>query len=616
MKKNLLILISFVFASTSAIAQIVTLHDFERIPMTLERISPPLSELAQSQGQYVPHKTRMEVDNPSLEHQKLLTNPHPLPDGPDPALQQRYNTLRDVSVNLISVWEGLTDNIDPSDNNITVGPNHVMQMINLTYVRIWDKSGNLLVPQVTVQSITGTADIGDPNSVYDPVADRYVFVVIPTGSNKLLAAISQTNDPTGAYYIYSFHTSNGFPDYPKIGIWGNSYFVTTNSNSPTVFALNRDSMLAGAPIGSAQKFTVSNFQTLNIQDVAPVTFTGTHPPDAGEDAFMIRVADDAWGNIDSDHLEIFKLHIDWDTVTNSTITGPYNLYTIPYNSDLCGYDALSTCLPQPGTGSKLETMNSIVMGKVQYRRFFDHETIVCSHVCNADGNDQAGVRWYELRKDSVNDWSIYQQSTYAPPDTNGRWMSSISINSEGTIALGYNISSKKVYPGSRITGRAYCDTLNIMTATETEVLLGTHKNGATRYGDYNSLVTDPTDDSFWFSAMYNTSNNWTTGVGHFTLTNDCLPLTAQTPASLGIILQVIPNPASATVDISFTDNAKEEAQLEVFDWAGKMILMKTMTTNAGMNKSTLDVQSIADGFYILKLQTMNGTMEHKMVIAH
>lgn len=33
-------------------------------------------------------------------------------------------------------------------------------------------------------------------------------------------AISQTADPTGAYYLYDFAIpSNYFNDYPKLGVW-------------------------------------------------------------------------------------------------------------------------------------------------------------------------------------------------------------------------------------------------------------------------------------------------------------------------------------------------------------------------------------------------------------
>ena len=531
--KNVLLAFVILLIGTERSSSQITSIKAERVDVKLELISKPLRELAAAQL-YVPHADRLEKDNPSLENNHQLRNPHPMPAGADPALQKSYNTSRDLSINLLSVWPGLTDNIDPSDNNITVGPNYVMQMINLTYVRIWDKAGNLLVPQVTVQSITGMGDIGDPNSVYDPIADRYVFTVIPTGSGKLIIAASKTNDPTGSYYVYSFHVSNGFPDYPKIGIWGNSYFITTNSNSPTVFALNRDSILTGALLPTAQKFSTVSFPSFNIQDVAPVTFTGSNLPDENEDAIMIRPHDDAWeNNADSDYLELYKTHVDWSNIANSIMSGPFILNTIPYSSDLCGYDALSTCIAQPNTTAKLETMTSVMLDKAQYRRFNNFETIVCSTTCDANGNNQAGARWYELRKDNgMSDWYIYQQSTYAPPDTNSRWMSSISVNSKGTIALGYNISGKSAYPGARVTGRAWCDSINMMTADETEVLHGTHKNGSFRYGDYNSMVTDPVDDSFWFTAMYDTSNSWITGVSHFQISDDCLPLSTTAPASI------------------------------------------------------------------------------------
>jgi hypothetical protein len=230
---------------------------------------------------------------------------------------------------------------------------------------------------------------------------------------------------------------------------------------------------------------------------------------------MIRVADDAWGgSVGSDHLELFELKIDWANATNSTITGPINLPTIAYNSDLCGFNSFS-CIPQPGTSTKLDPLGTVMMDKVQYRNLGTYESIVCSHVCNVDGSGKAGIRWYELRKNESSDWFIYQQSTYSP-DANYRFMSSISINQGGQIALGYNISSSTVFPGIRITGRDSCDALNTMAVPETVLQAGTSKNGSNRYGDYNGMVADPVDGSFWFTANYNVTNDWSTKVVHFT----------------------------------------------------------------------------------------------------
>ena len=104
----------------------------------------------------------------------------------------------------------MTANVDPSDNTIAVGPSHVMQLTNnssSTYIRIWDKSGNILVNNKKVSTITGINDLGDPNLIYDQAAKRFVLVVLYSFSAiKLVVCVSQTSDPTGAYYVYTFAT--------------------------------------------------------------------------------------------------------------------------------------------------------------------------------------------------------------------------------------------------------------------------------------------------------------------------------------------------------------------------------------------------------------------------
>ena len=38
--------------------------------------------------------------------------------------------------------------------------------------------------------------------------------------------MSQTSDPTGAYYRYAFSYGTNFPDYPKMGVWSDGYYFT------------------------------------------------------------------------------------------------------------------------------------------------------------------------------------------------------------------------------------------------------------------------------------------------------------------------------------------------------------------------------------------------------
>ena len=50
----------------------------------------------------------------------------------------------------------------------------------------------------------------------------------PAGPNYFeCVAISQTSDPTGAFFRYAISTGNNFPDYPKGGIWPDAYYFST-----------------------------------------------------------------------------------------------------------------------------------------------------------------------------------------------------------------------------------------------------------------------------------------------------------------------------------------------------------------------------------------------------
>src|SRR5262245_3128522 len=252
MKKIFISVLVIAFATFSQAQHVITFSNPEVIQMKLIGVTPPLRDLPESPVEESFSNPRVEHENPSLEHQMPVPNPDALPHGADAALQTNYpNGNEDfTTATILSNWEGLTANVDPSDNTIAVGPNHVVQMTNnnvSTYIRIWDKAGNILVNNMKMSTISGISDFGDPILIYDPGAKRWVMLALYSFSaNKLEVLVSQTSDPTGSYYVYSFTTLGGFPDYPKIGVWGNSYFITTNSNSPTIFALKRNSMLNGS----------------------------------------------------------------------------------------------------------------------------------------------------------------------------------------------------------------------------------------------------------------------------------------------------------------------------------------------------------------------------------
>ena len=91
---------------------------------------------------------------------------------------------------------------------------------------------------------------------YDKAANRWVLTQfsVSTTPNLQCVAVSTTADATGPYYRYSFSYGNSqFPDYPKLGVWPDGYYISYNIfNNGTTFsgakvcAFDRTAMLQGA----------------------------------------------------------------------------------------------------------------------------------------------------------------------------------------------------------------------------------------------------------------------------------------------------------------------------------------------------------------------------------
>ena len=167
------------------------------------------------------------------------------------------------------------------------------------------------------------------------------------------------------------------------------------------------------------------------------------------------------------------------------------------------------------------------MYRLQYRNDVDgHETLVANHTVDVDGNDHAGIRWYELHGDgsgAANDaeWSIYQQGTYAPDDAS-RWMGSAALDASGNLALGFSVSSSSIYPSIRIASRNADDPLGTLPQDELEMMTGSgsQTHPLARWGDYSSMSVDPDQCTLWYTQEYLAQTSvadWHTRVGAFKL---------------------------------------------------------------------------------------------------
>lgn len=437
----------------------------------------------------------------------------------DGALQNWFGPLPNLMPSPITNFDGVNNinGVYPPDTNMDVGPNHIVQWVNLSF-QIFNKSGvSLYGPAAgnTIWSGFGgscqTRNDGDPIVLYDPIADRWLMSQFTT-SNPYgeCVAISTTNDPTGSYYRYFFQFSTTqMYDYPKFGVWPDAYYMSANRFTATfqgasAIALNRSQMLTGAPATYIEYQTSTAYGALMPSDLDGATL-----PPSGEPNFFTEIA--------LGTLRIWKFHVDWVTPTNSTFTGPTNLTVSSFNQICSG---TRNCIPQPGTVVGLDAIGDRLMYRLVYRNFGTHESLVVNHTVNAaSSGTQAGVRWYEIR-DPNGTPAIYQQSTYAP-DTTHRWMGSIAMDQQGNMALGYSASSSSVYPSVRYTGRLSTDPLNSMPQGEVTLIAGSGSQTGTayRWGDYSMMAVDPVDDcTFWYTQEYIQTTGtapWRTRIGSF-----------------------------------------------------------------------------------------------------
>src|SRR5213596_110236 len=254
--------------------------------------------------------------------------------------------------------------VNPPDPNGEVGPNNYVEIINLVF-GVYDKAGNLLAGPIDTGSLWAgfavpdcTDPSGDPIVLYDQFADRWLLSQFTTrGFNPSgnfngkpfynCVAISQTGDPTGAYFRYAFITSGAdsepfFPDYPKYGVWGNSYLLTSrdfgrkNAYGISVYALEKEKMVAGDPNARMVHF----FLDSAVPGVLPRIGDGLLPADIDGANADDRVPAPIVGTQDDggpygatfDALNVYDLSVNWKKLSTASLKLAAQLPVAPFDS--------------------------------------------------------------------------------------------------------------------------------------------------------------------------------------------------------------------------------------------------------------------------------------------
>jgi hypothetical protein len=257
------------------------------------------------------------------------------------------------------------------------------------------------------------------------------------------------------------------------------------------YFIDKNGLLAGDANVTIQRIAIpgSNNTEAGFYVSTPIDTDGDDLP-TDIRPMVTKLNDSSWGAVPQDAIDLIRFNIDWADANNTT-TETISIPVSNYDSYPCSAGGFGfACVPK-------------------YRNFGTHESIVLCFVTDVtNGDNLSGIRWVELRKTVGNEWSLYQEGTYSP-DGLDRYMSSIAIDKNGNIGLGYNVSSEDEFVGVRYTGRFASDPLGQMTVAEYNVVDGANAiSSGGRFGDYAQMSVDPVNGTtFWYTTEYAGGNS-------------------------------------------------------------------------------------------------------------
>ena len=473
-------------------------------------------------------------------------------------------------------WEGQTGGF-PTDPNGDIGPNHYIQMVNTTF-RIYDKDGNSLLGPTNINQIWDgfggqceDTNRGDPIVLYDQLADRWLLSQFAFDRMNIDAdpdleivppwfecvAISQGPNPvTDGWFRYAIQSPDTyFPDYPKLGIWPDAYYLTTvqtGGQGGGNYALDRVSMLAGGPANAI--YFDTHVAPYNDERLLPVDMEGFTSPGAGDPGLFMRPDDT------NNDIEIWEFQADFGNPMASTFGLAQSIGT--------AFDSSAGGAPQPTDDELIETIADRFLHRATYRIVGGVEMLLAQNLVDVDNTNHGGIRWYQLAR-IAGFWVVAQQGDHAP-DTDHRWNASIAMDRDGSIALGYSVSSASTFPSIRYAGRLAGDPLNTLPQGEGTLQAGSSSQNActspqpadcrSRWGDYSSMNVDPEDDcTFWYTNEYiGAGGSRRTRIGSFRFCNDAPTADAGGP-------YLTPEGSAVTLDASGSDDPNPTDDL-TYEW--------------------------------------------------
>jgi len=387
----------------------------------------------------------------------------------------------------------------PPDPELAAGPNHVIAVVNVA-LEIYDTSGHSQGGPTTLSSFfandpkcTGQFD---PNAIYDESADRFIIGADGDGSDYCIA-VSQTSDPTGDWYLYSFQTASrrDFFDYPHAGVGEDAIYLGANMFGVLQFKEGRVWAINKADLYAGRSPQVVSYGLGSDGTPQPMNLHGWNQGTWPSDGVHYILTD---GRVyDGRNIGVWS----WRNPFSGGVP------TKEGEVDLVAASGVSVGMPvdAPQQGGDDLQANDWRVQDAEYRGGYIWTSNAQS--CNPGGGTVNCVRWAQIDPTGP---SVIAAEVVGTP---GQYLSfpDLAVDHCGNMMMGYSKTSPTMNPGIYATARDNTGVAAELTVKAAEAVYDAFDSAPHRWGDYTGMTIAPDGSTFWYLGEYSKNDNFIHG---------------------------------------------------------------------------------------------------------
>ena len=449
--------------------------------------------------------------------------------------------------------------VTPPDPQIAAGPQYLLEMVNSSGT-VWTKSGSLvkIFDLNAFFKVPSGYTFSDPRVLYDAISGRWfasgVAFVTPTYGSVLVFGISATDDPSGAWTIYSAdNNSNVTHDQPKIGV----------SSDKVAFSFNDFLNAALFQVASTWVFGKSAM----LQGLSSIPGEAIGPDSSRVSivpAIELSATSTEYMTYNNSDCAYSGCNAGYPSIGLVALTGDASNGTLVWNESDPGIAGTSQppAADQPGLPGSIQTNDDRFLTTV-----FENGLLwtVGNDACTPSG-DTAVRPCPRLIQLSTAGPTVNQNFDLGSA---GRdlYYPAVHLDSGGNMFVVYNISSTSDDIGVRITGQPAGSAPQVVVTPQTIQPGQGLYTCFNRWGDYSGAGLDPVNPStVWVVGEYagasTTNCEWATFVAQLTFATATVGdyNLSVTPASQTVVAG---NSTSYTVTITPSGGFGDQVNLTI-----------------------------------------------------